>query len=251
MMFNVLVVDDESVQREGIKDLISYYGFPFQVLEAENGMSAERILVQNAIDILITDVKMPLMDGLELSKQARKTQQNIKIVICSGYDEFEYARSAIRLGVVNYLLKPLIREEFLQVMEDITQIRAYGGGPEPESVESKVIRQVKDYVKDNHQRDISLSEAAHDVYLSPGYLSILFKKETGENFSKYLTDYRLRRASHLLAHSNMKINDIAGAVGIDNHSYFAKLFRNRFGVSPLQFRECGVLHDRMDQEQIQ
>lgn len=250
-MFNVLIVDDESVQREGIKDWISHYGFPFQVLEAENGMSAERILVQNAIDILITDVKMPLMDGLELSKQARKTQQNIKIVICSGYDEFEYARSAIRLGVVNYLLKPLVRDEFLQVMEDITQIRPYAGGPEPESVESKVIRQVKDYVKDNHQRDISLSEAAHDVYLSPGYLSILFKKETGENFSKYLTDYRLRRASHLLTHSNMKINDIAGAVGIDNHSYFAKLFRNRFGVSPLQFRECGVLHDRMDQEQIQ
>lgn len=251
MMFNVLVVDDECVQREGIKDWISHYGFPFQVLEAENGKAAERILVQNAIDILITDVRMPLMDGLELSKQARKTQQNVKIVICSGYDEFEYARSAIRLGVVNYLLKPLVREEFLQVMEDITQIRPYGGGPEPESMESKVIRQVKDYVKDNHQRDISLSEAAHDVYLSPGYLSILFKKETGENFSKYLTDYRLRRASHLLTHSNMKINDIAGAVGIDNHSYFAKLFRNRFGVSPLQFRECGVLHDRMDQEQIQ
>lgn len=251
MMFNVLVVDDECVQREGIKDWISHYGFPFQVLEAENGKAAERILVQNAIDILITDVRMPLMDGLELSKQARKTQQNVKIVICSGYDEFEYARSAIRLGVVNYLLKPLVRDEFLQVMEDIMQIRPYGGGPEPESMESKVIRQVKDYVKDNHQRDISLSEAAHDVYLSPGYLSILFKKETGENFSKYLTDYRLQRASHLLAHSNMKINDIAGAVGIDNHSYFAKLFRIKFGVSPLQFRECGVLHDRMDQEQIQ
>lgn len=251
MMFNVLVVDDESVQREGIKDLISQYRFPFQVLEAENGMSAERILVRNAIDILITDVRMPLMDGLELCKQARKTQQDLKIVICSGYDEFEYARSAIRLGVMNYLLKPLVREEFLQVMEDITQIRPYGGHDEQETMESKVIRQVKEYVKDNHQRDISLSEAAHDVYLSPGYLSILFKKETGENFSKYLTDYRLRRASHLLIHSNMKINDIAGAVGIDNHSYFAKLFKGKFGVSPLQYRECGVHHDRVDQKQVQ
>lgn len=250
-MFNVLIVDDESVQREGIKDLISQYRFPFQVLEAENGMSAKRILLQNAIDILITDVRMPLMDGLELSKQARKTQQDLKIVICSGYDEFEYARSAIRLGVVNYLLKPLAREEFLQVMEDITQISPYGGELEQGTIESKVIRQVKDYVKDYHQRDISLSDAAQVVYLSPGYLSILFKKETGENFSKYLTDYRLRRASYLLKHSNMKVNDIAGAVGIDNHSYFAKLFKSKFGVSPLQYRECGVLHDRMDKEQVQ
>lgn len=250
-MFNVLIVDDESIQREGIKDLIFQYRFPFQVLEAENGMSAKRILLQNAIDILITDVRMPLMDGLELSKEARKTQQDLKIVICSGYDEFEYARSAIRLGVVNYLLKPLVREEFLQVMEDITQISPYGGELEQVTIESKVIRQVKDYVKDHHQRDISLSDAAEDVYLSPGYLSILFKKETGENFSKYLTDYRLRRASYLLKHSNMKVNDIAGAVGIDNHSYFAKLFKSKFGVSPLQYRECGVLHDRMDKEQVQ
>ncbi|RAR43075.1 response regulator [Paenibacillus sp. MDMC362] len=250
-MFNVLIVDDESVQREGIKDLIFQYRFPFQVLEADNGMSAKRILLQNAIDILITDVRMPLMDGLELSKQARKTQQDVKIVICSGYDEFEYARSAIRLGVVNYLLKPLAREEFLQVMEDITQISPYGGELEQGTIESKVIRQVKDYVKDHHQRDISLSDAAREVYLSPGYLSILFKKETGENFSKYLTDYRLRRASYLLKHSNMKVNDIAGAVGIDNHSYFAKLFKSKFGVSPLQYRECGVLHDRMDKEQVQ
>lgn len=251
LMFNVLIVDDESIQRESIKDLISQYRFPFQVLEAENGMSAERILVENAIDILITDVRMPLMDGLALSKQARKMQQDLKIVICSGYDEFEYARSAIRLGVVNYLLKPLVREEFLQVMEDITQISPYGGDYQQESLESKVILQVKDYVKDHYQRDISLSDAAHDVYLSPGYLSILFKKETGENFSKYLTDYRLRRASHLLQNSNMKVNDIAVAVGIDNHSYFAKLFKSKFGVSPIQYRECGVLHDRMDKEQVQ
>lgn len=250
-MFNVLVVDDECVQREGIKNLIALYGFPFHILEAENGKKAQQLLIQNAIDILITDVKMPLMDGLELSRIARKTQQHIDIVICSGYDEFEYARSALRLGVVNYLLKPLMKEEFLQVMVDITKISPYAGKPEPETMEMKVIRQVKDYVKDHYQKDISLTEAAHDVYLSPGYLSILFKKETGENFSKYLTDYRLSRASHLLVHSNMKINDVAVAVGIDNHSYFAKLFKTRFGVSPLQFRECGVLHDRVDQEQVQ
>src|SRR4051812_41758793 len=99
MLFNVLIVDDEYVQREGIKDLISQYRFPFQVLEAENGLTAEQILIKNSIDILITDVKMPLMNGLELSKLARKTQHDLKIVICSGYDEFEYARSAIRLGV--------------------------------------------------------------------------------------------------------------------------------------------------------
>ena len=98
-MFNVLIVDDESVQREGIKDLISQYRFPFQVLEAENGMSAKRILLQNAIDILITDVRMPLMDGLELSKQARKTQQDLKLSSALGMTNLSMpARYPIRRG---------------------------------------------------------------------------------------------------------------------------------------------------------
>lgn len=250
-MFNVLIVDDEHIQREGIRNLISQYKFPFHVLEAESGLVAEDILNRNSIDILITDVKMPVMSGLELSKLAKKTQDNLKIVICSGYDEFEYAKSAIKLGVVNYLLKPLVIEEFLDVMEEITQVSPYTGESGGDSIESMVIRQVKDFVKDHFQRDISLTEVANEVYLSPGYLSILFKKETGMNFSKYLTDYRLRRASYLLIHSNMKIHDIAGFVGIDNTSYFCRLFKSNFGFSPLQYRESGITHDPVDKEQVQ
>ncbi|MGG6311005.1 response regulator transcription factor [Paenibacillus macerans] len=235
-MMNVLVVDDEATEREGIKNLIHQYKFPCQVLEAENGYAAGKILNRHAVDLLITDVKMPMMNGLELSELARKTQEDLKIVICSGYSEFEYARSAIKLGVVNYLLKPLIIDEFLEVMENVTQEKPYTA-PDHETEESKVIRQVKQFIRDHVQRDISLSEAANEVFLSPGYLSILFKKETGVNFSKYLTDYRLRRADYLLLHSNMKINDIAASVGIENPSYFCKLFRNKYGVSPLQYRE--------------
>ncbi|CAM3403502.1 Two component transcriptional regulator, AraC family [Paenibacillus lactis] len=235
-MMNVLVVDDEATEREGIKDLIRQYKFPCRVLEAENGSAAGQILNRHAVDLLITDVRMPMMNGPELSKLARKTQENLQIVICSGYGEFEYARSAIKLGVVNYLLKPLDIDEFLEVMEQVTKEKPQRD-PGHETEESKVIRQVKQFIKDHFQRDISLSDAANEVYLSPGYLSILFKKETGVNFSKYLTDYRLRKADYLLLHSNMKINDIAAFVGIDNPSYFCKLFRNKFGVSPQQYRE--------------
>lgn len=251
MMYNVLIVDDEHVEREGIKSLISQYEFPFHVLEAENGLIAEEILNRNSIDILITDVKMPMMNGLELSKMARKTQENLKIVICSGYDEFEYAKSAIKLGVVNYLLKPLVIEEFLEVMQDITQISPSTDNPENETQESKVIKQVKSILKDNFQRDISLTDVANEVYLSPGYLSILFKKETGVNFSKYLTDYRLGKANYLLTNSNMKINDIAEFVGIDNPSYFSRIYKNKYGISPLQYRESGISDDKFDQEKIQ
>lgn len=236
-MMNVLVVDDESTEREGIKNLIEQHKFPFRILEAENGQAAEKILNRNSIDILITDVKMPLMNGIELCEVARKVQENLKIVICSGYGEFEYARSAIKLGVVNYLLKPLIHDEFLEVLEEISEVKAFVD-PDRTTEESKVIQQVKDFVKNHFQQNISLSDAANEVYLSPGYLSILFKKEAGVNFSKYLTDYRLRKANYLLSQSNMKINDIAEFVGIENPSYFCKLFKTKFGVSPAQYRKA-------------
>ncbi|MEV5027140.1 response regulator transcription factor [Paenibacillus sp. LPE1-1-1.1] len=250
-MFNVLIVDDEQIEREGIKNLITQYKFPFNVLEAENGLVAEGILNRKSIDILITDVKMPMMNGLELSKIAKKTQENLKIVICSGYDEFEYAKSAIKLGVVNYLLKPLAVDEFLEAMEDITQFSPCKDNPEHETQESKVIKQVKEIVKDNFQRDLSLSDVSKEVYLSPGYLSILFKKETGVNFSKYLIDYRLRKANYMLIHSNMKINDIAVFVGIENTSYFCRLFKAKYNVSPLQYRESGIANDQSDKEKVQ
>lgn len=243
-MLNILIVDDDYVEREGIKSLISDYRFPFKVLEAENGIIAEEILNRNSIDILITDIKMPMKNGLELSKMARKTQENLKIVICSGYDDFEYAKSAIKLGVVNYLLKPLVIDEFLEVMQDITKISLITDNPQNETQESKVINQVKSILKDNFQRDISLSDVANEVYLSPGYLSILFKKETGMNFSKYLTDYRLHKASYLLTNSNMKINDIADFVGINNSSYFCKIYKNKYGTAPLQYRESGITDDK-------
>ena len=239
-MYHVLIVDDEHTEREGLKSLIHQYKFPFHIHEAESGAAAEGILNRSSIDIMITDVKMPVMSGLELSRMARKTQNDLKIVIYSGYDEFEYAKSAMKLGISNYLLKPIVVDEFLEVMQEITQFNPMAGGEDAETQESKVIRQVKEMVKENFQRDVSLTEVANEVYLSPGYLSLLFKKETGMNFSKYLTDYRLKKACHLLTHSNMKINDIGEFVGIDNPSYFARLFKTTYGVSPLNFRESGI-----------
>lgn len=115
-MYNILIADDERVERDGIKYLIEEYGFPLHIVEAKNGRDALSHLKNHKVDILFSDVKMPFIDGLELSKEARRLFPQLKIIIFSGFSEFEYAKTAIQLGVVDYLLKPIEENDFKQLM---------------------------------------------------------------------------------------------------------------------------------------
>ncbi len=111
-MYNILIVDDEKIERNGIKFLISEMGIQLNIIEASNGKIALEKLAQNDIDILLTDVKMPFMDGLELTKKAKELYDSLKVVIFSGHNEFEYAKLAVKMGVSDYILKPVAPNEF-------------------------------------------------------------------------------------------------------------------------------------------
>ncbi len=120
-MYSILIVDDEKLERNGIKSLISKYELPFEVMEANNGRDALHFLQNNAVDILFTDIKMPSMDGIELSKHARALRPGLKIIIFSAYGEFDYAKQAIGLNVSHYILKPIDVDEFQTVMLKVIQ----------------------------------------------------------------------------------------------------------------------------------
>lgn len=118
-MYNILIVDDEKIERNGIRFLIKQFGLDLVIHEANNGLKALEFLKQNQVDILLTDVKMPFMDGIELCSEVRKRGWNMKILIFSGYSEFEYARMAVKLGVSDYILKPVDPEEFQPIMNRV------------------------------------------------------------------------------------------------------------------------------------
>ncbi|WP_054027413.1 response regulator transcription factor [Bacillus sp. FJAT-28004] len=118
-MFNVLIVDDEKFERDGIKYLLSNYNFNVSVAEAHNGKEALDYLLHHEVDVLITDIRMPIMDGIGLVNSLRKHDQSLKIVISSAYGEFEYAKKAIELGVEHYILKPVDIEEFIDVIRKV------------------------------------------------------------------------------------------------------------------------------------
>lgn len=119
-MYSVFLVEDEYVIREGIKNLVDWetLGFEF-VGEAADGELAWPMIQKKRPDIVITDIKMPFIDGLEMSRMIKKAYPNTVIIILSGYDEFEYAREAIKIGVNQYLLKPLSKNQLIEILVEI------------------------------------------------------------------------------------------------------------------------------------
>lgn len=118
-MYDILIVDDEKIERNGIRFLLKQFGLGLNVHEANNGAKALEFLENHKVDILLTDVKMPFMDGIELCSEIRKKGWDMKILIFSGYSEFEYARMAVKLGVAEYILKPIDPNEFELIIKKV------------------------------------------------------------------------------------------------------------------------------------
>ncbi len=122
-MLKVFLVEDEIIVREGIKNNINWAaeGFVFAG-EASDGELAYPLIQKARPDILITDIKMPFMDGLELSRLVRQEMPDIKIIILSGYDEFEYAKEAISIGITDYLVKPIAGAKLLEAVRKVGKL---------------------------------------------------------------------------------------------------------------------------------
>ncbi|MGO4374365.1 response regulator, partial [Paenibacillus sp. MCAF20] len=128
MFDHVLIVDDEPIIRNGLKSFIDFGGLGL-ILEGDcaNGKEALGVLREKPIDILVTDIKMPVMDGLELTRQALAINPSIKIILISSYNEFEYVREGMKQGAIDYLLKPTLEaEELIAVLQRCKDLLARG-----------------------------------------------------------------------------------------------------------------------------
>lgn len=238
----VLIVDDEPYMIEYIKKLVDWesYGFD-QVITAKGGSIASKLLEEHHPELLITDIKMPKISGLDLSKSVQDNHKLTKVIIISGYSEFEYAQQAIRYGVSEYLVKPVLRTEFeeslgrilRQIHDNINEESLVKGVPYEQR---DVITSVKNYIWENYGENLSLDRLGDIVHLHPAYLSKMFKEVTNVNLSNYITDVRMQRAAQLLEKKELRIHEVMEKVGYQKDQYFSKLFKEKYKVTPNEYR---------------
>lgn len=249
-MYTALVVEDEPLMREYLMlHLNGIHGMWETKGCARDGLEALALLKDNTFDLVITDIKMPHMDGLELADYVHSNCPGTDIIILTGYSEFDYARSAVRAGAADYLLKPLQDVELHEVLSRLASKRSAGPideqEPAPEAAYAPthddagvLVQRARAYVQAHFSEPLSLSEVAYRLHVSPAYLSSVFKSERGESYSKYVLRLRMERAQLLLeTHSAGKINDIAVEVGYSSTKHFHSVFKEYFGVTPNEYRK--------------
>lgn len=223
-----LIVDDEAYMADYICKIADWeaYGFD-QILKAYGGSLARDLIEKERPELLVTDIKMPKVSGLDLARYIHENRYPIKVVILSGYGEFEYAQQAIQYGVSEYLLKPVRKEEFLESLEKLF----------PKETESSVCGIVKAYVQEHYGEDLSLDLIADIVHLHPAYLSKVFKDGENINLSGYITEVRMEKAAEMLGNTDRKVQDVMRMVGYQKSQYFSKLFKEKYGVTPNEYKK--------------
>ncbi|MFD2115503.1 response regulator [Paenibacillus yanchengensis] len=232
----LLIVDDEPIILRGIVQIISEAIEQIDIVAVSNGPEALKQLESLTIDLIITDVNMPVMSGLELIEECKKRNNCDRFVILTGYDEFEYARQALRLGVQDYLLKPLQKEELLAIIAEVSM--DLGATDSNKNLKHTIV----DYIHEHYDRDLSLDEVAAHAGIHPNYLCAIMKRDLATSFVTYLRELRIKQAKQLLrTQIHLPIDQISAAVGYDRPRQFFKVFKKVTGMTPGQYRDSEVV----------
>lgn len=241
-MFHALIVEDESLLREYLMLNLNNIHNQWRADDGvQDGIEAVELLQKKRFDLVITDIKMPRMGGLELADHIRHSTPDTDVILLTGYDEFAFARAAIRVGVADYLLKPLCDSELHSILDCLASKHIGQGGDADQQVDgipdenqkaeisvtdrnaNILIRRVRNYIERHYCEQISLNSVAGVMNVNPAYLSSAFESERGESYSKYVLRLRMEHAALLLqTHAAGNINSIATDVGYlsAKHFYF-------------------------------
>jgi two-component system, response regulator YesN len=232
VMKEILVVEDEAIIRQGLKVLLEQVIGGFQVTEAKSGEEGVSLFHQRIPHLIITDIRMGGMDGLTFVSKIRQVSEDVPVIILSGHSDFEYARTAMRYGITDYLLKPINRVElsetisklFKEDVEEVTEV-------------SKQFQKILKYIDEHLGNEITLKHIADYVYLNPQYVGQLFKSELDKTYTEYITEERLKRAKHLLKGTNLKVYEVAQLSGYKSPKHFMTVFKQEAGVTPVHYRK--------------
>ena len=247
MKYSIVVAEDEVLLLENLIQKIEDSQTGFEVIgSAQTGIQVYDLITELNPDVLITDIRMPVMDGLTLIKKVREFHPHIDIIIISGFSEFEYAKTAIKYQVSEYLLKPVDTQELYQALsklknkymmeenslQDIFKQELSNKSP------AEIAEVLKEYIIGHFNEEISLNQIAHNMNYSCSYLTKIFYQQYECTPTKYLISLRMQKAQQLLTHhTELSIRQIGEAVGYPEQGYFSRIFKKQNGSSPLEYRE--------------
>jgi len=247
-MYNLIIVEDEYEIRNGLSICFPWNEMGFNVVGLfENGKAALDYILKNHVDTILCDIKMPVMSGIELARVVSNYNTNVKIVFISGYQEFEYAQKAMKYGVKSYITKPAKYDEvidiFTSIKKELDQYKNKKMEFEDTNIKNNMsklnpsenlINTIKEYINENY-KDATLENISKLVYMNPYYLSRFFKQKTGQNFSDYLLEVRMKKALELLKIPLYKTYEVSLMVGYSNPKNFTRAFKKYYGKPPSEF----------------
>ena len=216
-MKKILICEDEVIIRQGIGRILEGIYGSLELREAGNGEEGYRLMAVWNPDLVITDIRMPVMDGLAMMEKAIATGITTRFIVISAYRDFEYARTAIRCGVKDYIVKPINRFELADCVK-----RLLGSEEAEAGVEEK---------QEPAEDGGSIGRAIQYIE-NNAYFSTMFKKQTGRKYIDYLTDLRMEKARNLLENTDLKIGNIAMMVGYSSTKHFTRVYKEKYGVTP-------------------
>lgn len=273
-MIRLLIADDEKLEREALAELVQRRFEREVVLEvAENGRKAADTAVLWGADLILMDIEMPGMSGLDAARAVLAQRPSCRVIFVTAYSLFQYAHEAVHLGACDYLLKPVdpdeleasVRRAMRQIETERKLEELAAAQPQQEQTETEeeaedapeegensqtalVMAHVRRYLEDNYMFDLSLDSVGEILHISPAYLSAQFKKYQKMNFLDCLTELRINAAKELLADPFRSSAEVASMVGYEDASYFARAFKKRTGMTPTQYRRQAGRKAKADPE---
>jgi len=244
----IIVAEDEDLIRGSLVRKIESIDAALKVVgAAQDGREALELARIEQPDLLVTDIRMPVMDGMELIKSMHLYYPRVRKIITSGYADFEYARSALQYNVNEYILKPIAADELKRVLMRLkAQIDhersafkdSMKGTPSPGANPEEIVHLVQSFMRENFRQDLSMEQIARSFNFNASYLSKIFIKYAEEPPSKYLTSLRINEAKYLLTHHrNLTIKEVGERVGYPDQFYFSRIFKQVTGSTPKEFQK--------------
>ena len=237
-MWKVMIADDENYMLEAMENLIDWKKMECQlVYKAKNGQALLEQIKKNPPDIIITDIKMPLVSGIEVARYIYENMLPIKVIILSAYAEFQYAQEAIKYDVCGYIIKTSV----IEMLPGMIQ-KAIGKLSAPTEAEKEneeyysddILGRLQKYIAEHYMDKLNLTQIAQSIHANGSYLSRLYKTKTGQNLFDVINKMKLEKAKEYMSQGK-RIYEIAQLVGFDDVSYFSRVFRKHEGCSPREY----------------